>query len=134
MTTVVADSAQATSKSTRRIKMIQIKKIDHVVLFPNIEEPGYNICSIYFRDEKNHKWLLYGERVDKNISISETTEESLYYTSIIPSTRFELNLEIRGRTEDSRLLTLIDLEPNHALPELYEKLVSLVGEYKGLIH
>jgi hypothetical protein len=114
--------------------MIQIKKIDHVVLFPNIEKPGYNICSIYFRDEKNHKWLLYGERVDKNISISETTEEPLYYTSITPPTRFELNLEMKGRTEDSRLLTLIDLEPNPALPELYEKLVSLVREYKGLIH
>lgn len=134
---VDSDTATTRKKMEKKIEKneegVQLRIIDNITVFPNLDVPGHNIISIYFRDEKGHKWLLYGEKVKREISLAEVVDNYPYIDKSRSNTysHFELAMDITpGQTRDKVVLELIDLQPDHTLHELYDKLVSLVGEYK----
>lgn len=100
--------------------MSSIRKIDNIFLVPNPSCPEFNICSIYYRDEANHKWLLYADMVEKSVEIEQLASIA----------RAEINFHIDVRPVDSTVLfTIHDLETN-ITSNLYNDLKALLDKYR----
>lgn len=101
----MADLAQVVYNNNNKI----IKEVDFLNIFPSRKYDGYNMVVTFFRDEKNHPYILFCDKVDKycNFEIKTTVEESIYsycaskeailHTKVIPD-------------EEKVMFRLIDLD------------------------
>lgn len=72
----MADLAQVVYNNNNKI----IKEVDFLNISPSRKYDGYNMVITFFRDEKNHPYILFCDKVDKycNFEIKTTVEESIY--------------------------------------------------------
>ena len=117
----MADLAQVVYNNNNKI----IKEVDFLNIFPSRKYDGYNMVVTFFRDEKNHPYILFCDKVDKycNFEIKTTVEESIYsycnsketilHTKVIPD-------------EEKVMFRLIDLD-NYPVKMTKESIEEKLG-------
>ena len=93
-------------------KLNKVDKVDASFIFPNKKEADKVTESSFFRDESNHPFLIYIDKMDNEITISQVQQEITWFLNernVSPKT-FEYSHKIETG-EDQVIFTLIDLDP-----------------------
>lgn len=88
-----------------------IKEIEFLNVFPSKKYKGYNSVVVFFRDNFNHPYILYAEKVEQScyIEIIDTITEAATYLLH----RAESELKVKIMPDDQKaLFRLIDLDEN----------------------
>lgn len=106
-------------------KLNIVKVVDVAFTFPNKEVPNKSTAIIIFRDNKNHPFLIYIDKMDNNITLSEIQEE-LYtsFSTVLSPKTFEYSNKIVVDNEGI-VFTLIDLDPPK--PMTKEQIEKILG-------
>lgn len=93
-------------------KLNKIDKVDASFIFPNKKEEDKVTGILIFRDTNNHPFLIYIDKMDNEISISEVQQEIAWFLNerLVPCRTFEYSNKIEIG-EDKVIFTLIDLDP-----------------------
>lgn len=102
-----------------------VTTIDAAFTFPNKEMPNKNTAIIIFRDNKNHPYLVYIDKMDNDITLSEI-QDSLYTPVgvMLKSRNFEYSNKITINDKGA-IFTLIDLDPPK--PMTKEQIEKILG-------
>ena len=96
----------------KRDKLNKVDKVDASFIFPNKKEADKVTGILIFRDESNHPFLIYIDKMDNEITISQVQQEITWFINernVSPKT-FEYSHKIEIG-EDEVIFTLIDLDP-----------------------
>lgn len=106
-------------------KLNMVTTIDAAFTFPNKEMPNKNTAIIIFRDNKNHPYLVYIDKMDNDITLSEI-QDSLYTPVgvMLKSRNFEYSNKITINDKGA-IFTLIDLDPPK--PMTKEQIEKILG-------
>ena len=93
-------------------KLKKVDKIDASFIFPNKKEPDKVTGILIFRDESIHPFLIYLDKMDNEITISEVQQGVAWFLNehLVPRKTFEYSHKIEIG-EDEVIFTLIDLDP-----------------------
>jgi hypothetical protein len=106
-------------------KLNMVTEIDAAFTFPNKETPNKNTAIIIFRDNKNHPYLVYIDKMDNNITLSEIQDN--LYTPVgvmLKSRNFEYSNKITINDKGA-IFTLIDLNPAKSMTK--EQIEKILG-------
>ena len=97
---------------TKIDKLKTVDKVDASFIFPNKKEVDKVTGILIFRDKSNHPFLIYIDKMDNEITISEVQQEITWFLNERPISRktFEYSNKIEVG-EDEIIFTLIDLDP-----------------------
>lgn len=102
-----------------------VKVVDAAFTFPNKEVPNKSTAIIIFRDNKNHPFLIYIDKMDNNITLSEVQDN--LYTPVgvmLKSRNFEYSNKITVN-DKGVIFTLIDLNPPKSMTK--EEIEKVLG-------
>lgn len=90
-------------------KVNQIMRIENINIFQNIFDSSHSSCVIIFRDKDYKPFLLYIEKLDKDVSISTITDEIRGGHVVLSTMKsFSLTTDI-CTLKDGSALRMIDL-------------------------
>jgi hypothetical protein len=106
-------------------KLNMVKVVDAAFTFPNKETPNKSTAIIIFRDNKNHPYLVYIDKMDNNITLSEI-QDNLYTPvgAMLKSRNFEYSNKITINDKGA-IFTLIDLNPAKSMTK--EQIEKILG-------
>ena len=112
--------------------------IDAAFTFPNKETPNKNTAIIIFRDNKNHPYLVYIDKMDNNITLSEIQDNLYTPVGVMIKSRnfeysnksFSYHLFLKQTIEDAIRQKTIGKYHFMLLRNLYEKTANFLGYQK----
>lgn len=106
-------------------KLNMVTEIDAAFTFPNKETPNKNTAIIIFRDNKNHPFLVYIDKMDSNVTLSSVQDDFYSTFDKLPRVSFEYSNKIIVDNEKGIIFTLIDLDPPKSMTK--EQIEKILG-------
>lgn len=108
-----------------------IKQIDYIAIYPNKKYLNYNNAFIVFKDSNDHPFVVYAEKINNNVSISQIEDYMTAMGQKLISIKKNTTLEIEIYPDDKKIyFKIIDLDPPEPPKEMTKKEIEELLGYK----
>ena len=108
-----------------------VKQIDYIAIYPNKKYSNYNNAFIIIKDSNDHPFVIYAEKINNNISISQV-EYMVEMGRKLINIKKSATLEMQIYPDDNKktYFKIIDLDPPEPPKEMTIKEIEELLGYK----
>ena len=109
-----------------------VKQIDYIAIYPNKKYSNYNNAFIIIKDSNEHPFVVYAEKINNNISISQVEDYMAVMGKKLINIEKSMTLEMEIYPDDNKkaYFKIIDLDPPEPPKEMTKKEIEELLGYK----